>query len=141
MIRLVLKLIVFSLLLWGCTTDQAKPSVESLLLVGDYLFVSKPFQDTCVYGLELPPDIDHINTDFDTLIVRDKNCQVSMLGLQHWGTFSTYAFEGNGVDIEKNLSASVEEDRWIDIGDWPSGEYAGTVRACGNGGTYTLRLE
>ncbi len=101
--------------------------------------------DTCFYLINVPPDIDVPETPhFDTTIVRVINCKIQVLKLPGWGTETKYTLMRMDSVIHFNKSVSFwagQRYGMIDITDLPPGIYGMGLLACGNGGSFTIRLK
>lgn len=99
--------------------------------------------DTCFYVLDVPPDIDIPETPtFDTTIVRQPGCSHHWLHLPAQGTSTTYVLRCDTVVREVGFYMHDEsEAEWLDITQLPVGRYDVTLLACGNGGSFFLRIE
>ncbi|HVD98050.1 MAG TPA: hypothetical protein VNB90_07575 [Cytophagaceae bacterium] len=97
-------------------------------------------KDTCFYTLEVPANIDLPETPhFDTTIVRSANCAVHILVLQSWGTETSYTL--STFMRNKHAHFFTGEKGSMDISGLSSGAYEMNLIACGNGGTFTLRIK
>ena len=98
--------------------------------------------DTCRYFLKVPVDIDYPETPaFDTTIVRTGVCKHHMLHFPTWGTGTTYKVSGNGLEREVGFITDEKDKQWLDISNMPAGEYHVNLLACGNGGSFTLKIK
>lgn len=101
--------------------------------------------DTCFYTIHVPADIDFPQTPyFDTTIVRSINCKTQVLKLPGWGTGTTYILtrDDSVINVNKEISFLIPQRYgMIDITTLPEGNYNMQLFACGNGGSFTLRLK
>ncbi len=102
-------------------------------------------QDTCFYSIIVPPDIDFPETPyFDTTIQRSKTCKIHVLKLPSWGTETEYTMSRKDSIASPFKKITMEHDKGfglIDITDFPSGTYEMRLKACGNGGSFTIRIK
>jgi len=95
----------------------------------------------CRYVLNIPPDLDVPGTPhFDTTIVRSATCSKHLLRLPPQGTETRYIIRMDTFERDLHFGFDEDDKQWLDIGQMPAGEYHVRLLACGNGGTFTLRL-
>lgn len=103
--------------------------------------------DTCFYLIKVPPDLDVPGTPyFDTLIVRKEQCSVHALELPSWGTETSYVFfpadtavKISGIHLSTHFFHG--QHGIIDITSLPAGSYSVSLMACGNGGSFSVRIK
>src|SRR5262245_62118402 len=98
--------------------------------------------DACRYFLRVPPDLDVPGTPhFDTTIVRTHACAEQYLWFPSGGTETMYIVRMDTIKRELHFFTGETEKQWLDVAGLPSGTYAVSMMACGNGGGFTLRLK
>ena len=96
----------------------------------------------CRYELHIPPDLDVPGTPhFDTTIVRTATCTKHLLLLPPQGTETRYIILMDTVERDVHFGFDDESKQWLDISLMPVGEYRVNLFACGNGGSFTLRIK
>jgi len=94
--------------------------------------------DTCFYVIKVPADLDLPSTlPFDTTIVRRAACKIHIVKLPSWGTETSYTLiaAGKPADNKKSQSGA------IDITTLAAGTYNMSLMACGNGGSFTVKIK
>lgn len=98
--------------------------------------------DTCEYRLRIPPDLDLPSTPhFDTTIVRTAGCAKHLLWFPPQGTETRYILQHDTVTRDLHFAMQEVEKQWLDISTLPAGDHTVHLLACGNGGSFTLRIE
>jgi hypothetical protein len=93
--------------------------------------------DTCFYYIKVPPDIDMPTTPhFDTTIVKNQSCKVHVIIFNKWGTATDYTL----ANLKCGCRAGGEKCK-MDISSLPAGTYEARLIACGNGGSFTIRIK
>lgn len=105
--------------------------------------------DTCRYELQVAPDLDVPGTvNTDAWVLRSPYCGTHLLHFPAQGTQTAYAISG-GTAADLGTSAyqgrvafniGEEEKQWLDVTALPAGDYTISLLACGNGGTFVLKL-
>ena len=74
-------------------------------------------------------------------------CGIYLVHFPLWGTRTTCIIAFNPYRpneardlITLDTNARDDVNYWLDITDWPVGDHPVWLLACGNGGTFTLRL-
>jgi hypothetical protein len=131
----MIRLFLFCVFALSFIISANKPAENSVIEIAD----------TCFYTINVPPDIDFPETPhFDTTIVRAENCETQMLKLPRWGTQTDYTLMRNDSVIKVHKRVSFHAGKrygLIDITDLPAGTYGMGLTACGNGGSFTIRLK
>lgn len=110
--------------------------------------------DTCRYQVEVPADLDVPDTlgahprNTDVWLMRSYYCGTHFAKFPMWGTFTGYIITGGpgssvdttGKNAELHFGADEEEHQWLDVSDWPPGDYTVSLMSCGNGGSFVLKL-
>lgn len=104
--------------------------------------------DTCRQELLVPADLDLPETNYkDAWALRSPYCGTHFFHFPSWGTQTEYIITFNPYlqEVKKDpvtIAFHGNEDpmQWVDVTDWPVGDHTVRLLACGNGGTFTLKL-
>lgn len=108
--------------------------------------------DTCRYEVAVAGDLDVPDTcgvrNTDLWLMRSYYCGTHLARFPGWGTETAYTITGgpgSGVDTSGkgahlHFSRQEEEKQWLDLTGWPPGDYTVSLVACGNGGSFILKL-
>jgi hypothetical protein len=97
--------------------------------------------DACRYFLRVPADMDIPDTPpFDTTIVRTTACREQLIWFPSGGTETKYIVRKDTIERTLHFFNGQTEKQWLNVADLPSGTYDVSMFACGNGGSFTLRL-
>jgi len=104
--------------------------------------------DTCEQEVLVPADLGLPETLVrDVWVLRSPYCGSHLVRFPLWGTQTTYIITFNPYFSDHTrepftleTSALDDVDYWLDITDWPVGDHSVNLLACGNGGTFTLKL-
>jgi|GEM_PF-1652867 len=104
--------------------------------------------DTCWQDVHVPADLDLPDTNYrDAWVIRSPYCGTHFARFPAWGTGTTYiiTFIPYLPDVKKDpvtigFLSGEEALQWVDMSDWPVGDHSVSLFACGNGGTFTLKL-
>lgn len=114
----------------------------------DELVMAQLNTDTCRQEVLVPADLDLPETLYrDAWVMRSCYCGKHFVHFPLWGmqttytiTFNPYRSEEAREPITLDTSALDDVNYWLDISDWPVGDHPVRLLACGNGGTFTLKL-
>lgn len=125
--------IILSSVLYSCSSS----SLQTLQ--------SSPF-DTCFYFIAVPANLDVPGTPhFDTIISRTAGCRVHFLKLPSWGTETRYGIIKRDTvpNVKESSSVVITNKQYglIDITNISAGIYDAGLTACGNGGSFTIKIE
>lgn len=119
-----------------------KPWLYLALFIPVFVTCGSVGEAECRYELRIPPDLDVPGTPhFDTTIVRAPTCTKHLLRLPPQGTETRYIIRMDTVEHDLRFGFDEEDAQWLDITLMPAGEYHASLLACGNGGSFTLRIK
>lgn len=112
------------------------------------LVIPQTNTDTCRQEVIVPADLDLPGTVYrDAWILRSPYCGRHFVHFPLWGTQTSYTITFNPYYADQtkepvtlDTSALDDVNYWLDITDWPIGDHPVQLLACGNGGTFTLKL-
>jgi hypothetical protein len=112
------------------------------------LVVPQTNTDTCVQELVLPADLDRPESPMrDAWVMRSPYCGRHLVqfpsrgtATEYFITFVPYLQERNMDPVHIDLALGENAERPIDVTDWPIGDHHVRMLACGNGGTFILKL-
>ena len=104
--------------------------------------------DTCRQEVIVPADLDLPGTIYrDAWVMRSCYCGKHFVHFPLWGSQTTYTItfyphfpDQTKEPVTLDSSALDDVNYWLDITDWPVGDHSVRLLACGNGGTFTLKL-
>lgn len=108
--------------------------------------------DTCRYELNVPPDLDVPDTsatrNTDEWLMRSYYSGTHLVKFPAWGTQTAYIITGgpgsgadtSGHDAQLQFGMGEQDKQWLDMTQWPPGDYTVRLIACGNGGSFVLKL-
>lgn len=107
--------------------------------------------ETCRYEVDVPADLDVPDTlgrNTDVWLLRSAYCGTHLVKFPAWGTETAYRVvggPGSGVDTtgknaQLHFFMDQEDKQWLNVSGWPPGDYAVSLLACGNGGSFVLKL-
>ncbi len=111
--------------------------------------------DTCRYEPDVAADLDVPDTTLgsqgrntDVWLMRSYYCGTHLAKFPAWGTETAYTITGgpgSGVDTsgkgaQLHFFLQEQEKQWLDLTGWPPGDYTVSLVACGNGGSFILKL-
>jgi hypothetical protein len=134
----VLMLPLLMIILYACGSAKSSPELKQ-----NKMLTNDEITDTCFYNINPGADLDVPGTpSWDTTIVRAENCQIQVLKMSSWGTETKYTMAGpenkNTITRECHCFGG---SGIIDITDIPAGTYSFGLSACGNGGSFTVKIQ
>jgi hypothetical protein len=126
------------IVLYACGSAKSAPELKPTEMI-----IKDEITDTCFYAINPGADLDVPGTpSWDTTIVRAENCQIQVLKLRSWGTETTYTMAG--PENKKTVTRECHcfgGSGIIDITDIPAGTYSFGLLACGNGGSFSVKIQ
>lgn len=104
--------------------------------------------DTCRQEVLVPADLDLPETQMrDAWLMRSPYCGTHLVLFPSMGTvtdytitFVPYLSEQQKDPVHVHVPLGDHTDGLVDITEWPIGDHSVCLLACGNGGTFTLKL-